>query len=156
MTVGGVIGRIQDPGIDFPGIRPYLHVEVYLNGQAVDPAEWGDIFWPDHPVENAGSDIHWDIVDWPNRRLARQARRAWAAQDHAAAATLYRRALTFAQRILLAFLELELDFAEGALPSRTLGTIAAVPSPESLRIQIFHQMTNLHAYEAGEPTVIFD
>ena len=124
-------------------------------------------------------------MDWPNRRLARQARRAWAAQDHAAAATLYRRALTFAdwevsntglyrglaevlaeagdfraaieaQRILLAFLELELDFAEGALPSRTLGTIAAVPSPESLRIQIFHQMTNLDAYEAGEPTVIFD
>ena len=67
----------------------------------------------------------------------------------------YRGALEI-QRALVAFLELELEFAEGTLPSRMLGTIAAAASPQSLYVQIIHQLTNLQAYEDGQPTQIFD
>ena len=37
---GEFIGRIQDASKDFPGLRPYLHLEVYKNGARIDPTEW--------------------------------------------------------------------------------------------------------------------
>ena len=150
VVAGQVIGHTQDAAADFPGIRPYLHVEIYLSGQRVDPTEWTERFWPDHPVVNAGADVDWDANDWPQQRVLDKAYEARVAGDHAAAVALYRQAPSLSdwevsnthlyrelaevfaeagkyrgaleiQRALVAFLELELEFAEGTLPSGCSG-----------------------------------
>ena len=92
VVAGQVIGHTQDAAADFPGIRPYLHVEIYLSGQRVDPTEWTERFWPDHPVVNAGADVDWDANDWPQQRVLDKAYEARVAGDHAAAVALYRQA----------------------------------------------------------------
>jgi hypothetical protein len=34
------IGIAQDPSIDFPGIKPYLHIELYQDGKRIDPTNF--------------------------------------------------------------------------------------------------------------------
>lgn len=162
---GEFIGRIQDASKDFPGLRPYLHLEVYKNGARIDPTEWASENWPRRTIFYPRRGMGSRSVPWANLRLLSEAKRLENLEDYEGAVVTYEKALRWpdwevtntaiyrwiaqtyallgrfdaaarAQETYLQSLRLELQFSEGALPDASLGTIAAVQTPESLRIYI--------------------
>ena len=40
VRTGDLLGVSQNAADDLPGLRPYLHVEVYKIGRRIDPTDW--------------------------------------------------------------------------------------------------------------------
>ena len=180
---GTSLGDLQDSGALWPGVRPYLHVELYHRGFRIDPKSQIGVIWPDRPSENPGAGV--DMDNWHLHRLiqagevAQDEGRLRETLDIYAEALLvldwetsnsfllrwtaeilsdlgdFEQAAEVQQRYLDQ-LEMELFYADGNLPDVALGPIAAVQSSQSLLIYIAHGTDNLGAYLAGQPTVIFD
>jgi hypothetical protein len=177
------IGMAQDVRVRFRDLRPYLHVELYNGGRRMDPyswlegvshAEWGARFFlaPDRD-----SDYQFPHATFLNEGLRLETARRFddalaqfqlaldrpqwevnstlvhhlLARVHAGSGRFQEAARI--QERLLELLRLELECAGGSLPDPALGTIAAVRSPESLRLLIFHHELNLAAYRQGRDTV---
>ena len=186
IKAGDAIGLAQDPSRDLSGLKPYIHLEVYRNGLLINPTQWAARLWPERAVTNPGTDLDWDALSWRQIGLMAEAgRRHHENNDYSGAIAVYRQALRLpdweasnthihrriaqayallddyraavaAQETYLRLLRLELDYAEGAVPDPELGTIAAVQTPQSLRIYIGHEKDNLESYRLNQPTIIHD
>ena len=180
---GTSLRDLQDSGALWPGVRPYLHVELYHRGFRIDPKSQIGVIWPDHPSENPGAGV--DMDNWHLHRLIQAGELAQDEGRLRETLDIYAEALLVldwetsnpfllrwtaeilsdlgdfeqaaeVQQRYLDQLEMELFYADGNLPDVALGPIAAVQSSQSLLIYIAHGTDNLGAYLAGQPTVIFD
>lgn len=180
---GDTIGTVLDPGQDWPGVEPHLHVDLYWKGESILSAPNAEAMWQGHPVFYPGENMN--PAKWPTMTLRQKAVNAQAEGRIGDAIGLWYDALNapdwessdtwilsrishlFAQRGDFAhaiefqeryveLLELERRFSAGELPDIFLFAIGAVQSLESLDIWIMHATTNLDAYKAGQQTIFFE
>jgi len=174
------IGVAQDPGIVFPGVKPYLHIEVYRDGKRIDPTNFIAARIKNRPIVHPAVEVDYNLKI---NDLVAKAKSLEKDSKYLEAIDVYLQALKqpawettttyimhyiadnyaqlgkFAevvktQREMLRMLDYELKYSSGALPDKSLGVIAAVNTEESLRILIANHSANLKAYEENKQTYI--
>lgn len=174
------IGVAQDPGTVFPGVKPYLHIEVYQDGKRIDPTNFIAARIKNrpivHPAAKVGYNLKINDLIAKAKDLEKETKYLEAIDVYLEAmkqpvwettatyilhyiADNYARLGNFAeavktQREMLKTLDYELKYSSGALPDKSLGVIAAVNTEESLRILIANHSANLKAYEESKQTYI--
>ena len=176
VAVGDVIGIAQDPAEDLPGITPYFHLEVYIDGRQTNPMPWQERHWLERRIADPGREP--EDEHWPHRRFVAEANERLRAGDTNSALAAFKEALWYpdwgvgnsplysmiahvhavasrfpeareAQREYIRLMRLEYAFAEWTLPDPELGVIAAVNSSSSLEILIGRAVDDLEGYGAG-------
>ena len=176
VAVGDVIGIAQDPADDLPGITPYVHLEVYIDGRQTEPMPWLELHWPEHRINNSIQTPQ--DQRWPYQRFVAEANERLRAGNTDGALTAFHRALRLpdweignsslhsmiahvhavagrfpeaveAQLEYIRLMRLEYAFAEGSLPDPELGIIAAVNTTTSLGVLLGRAMVDLEGYRAG-------
>jgi len=175
-----VIGIAQDPSIEFPGIKSYLHIELYQDGKRVDPTKFIASRLKDRPMIHPAVGIDYDRKI---NQLVASAKNLEKETKYAEAINVYLEALkqptweatnTYilhyiadnyaqlgkfteavkTQKEMLTKLNFELEYSRGFLPNIRLGVIAAVNTEESLYVLIGNHSANLNAYEEKKQTYI--
>jgi hypothetical protein len=175
-----IIGVAEDPGIDFPGIKAYLHIELYQNGKRIDPTKFIASRLKDrpmvHPATAVDVDSRIDQLVYKAKNLEKESKYFEAIDVYTEAlrcpswestntnilhyiADNYARLGKFTEAVkvqkdMLMKLTSELNYSAGALPDKSLGVIAAVNTEESLRVLIANHSANLKAYEENKQTYI--
>ncbi|MFO7767528.1 MAG: hypothetical protein R6W82_00995 [bacterium] len=176
---GEILGQVRKVDRSLKGVDPYLHVELYVDGEREDPDRFLRDRWPDsreaHPTYDASG----------NDRLRKTLQKAFKAErgrDYKKAAKLFREALPETwfevtntdilhylarsvanlgdydlaaeyQETMVGLLEKELEYAEGHLPDPELGSIARFMKAYPLRIYLTHMRANLEAYRRDQQTI---
>jgi tetratricopeptide (TPR) repeat protein len=175
-----ILGIAEDPGIDFPGIKPYLHFELYQDGKRIDPIKFVTDRLPHRSIIDAAIGVDYDskII-----QLLNKAKNLGKDAKYSEAINLYLEALKYpswettntyilhyiadnyaqlgkfaeavkTQKEMLKRLNYELEYSLGSLPDKSLGIIAAVNTEESLRVLIGNHSMNQKAYEEKKQTYI--
>ena len=175
-----ILGTAEDPSIDFPGIKPYLHFELYQDGKRIDPIKFVAERLRDRSIIDAAVGIDYDskII-----QLVNKAKNLGKEAKYFEAINVYMEALKYPswettntyilhyiadnyaqlgkfteavkrQKEMLQRLNYELEYSLGSLPNKSLGVIAAVNTEESLRVLIGNHSMNLKAYEEKKQTYI--
>jgi len=164
----------------FPGVKPYLHIEVYQDGKRIDPTNFIAARIENRPIVCPAVKVDYNLkinnLIARAKGLEKDAKYLEAIDVYLEAlkqpawettttyilhyiADNYARLGNFAeavrtQREMLRMLDYELKYSRGALPDKSLGVIAAVNTEESLSILIANHSANLKAYEENKQTYI--
>lgn len=180
VNVRTVLGIAEDPGIDFPGIKPYLHFELYQDGKRIDPTQFvverlrgrsiiDPAIWIDYNskinqlVNRAKNlegerkyfeaiNVYMEALKYPSWETTNTYILHYIADNYARLGKFTEAART--QKEMLQKLNYELEYSLGSLPNKSLGVIAAVNTEESLRVLIGNHLMNLKAYEEKKQTYI--
>jgi hypothetical protein len=175
-----VLGFAEDPGIDFPGIKPYLHFELYQDNKRIDPTKFVAERLRDRPIIDPAVGIDYNSKI---NQLVNRAKNLEREKKYFEAINVYREALKYpswettntyilhyiadnyaqlgefteavkTQKEMLQRLNYELEYSLGSLPNKSLGVIAAVNTEESLRVLIGNHSLNLKAYKEKKQTYL--
>jgi len=175
-----ILGIAEDPSIDFPGIKPYLHFELYQDGKRIDPIKFVAERLRGRSIIDAaiGIDYNSKIIQLVNKakNLGKEGKYFEAINVYMGAlkypswettntyilhyiADNYAQLGKFAEAVktqkeMLQRLNYELEYSLGSLPNKSLGVIAAVNNEESLHVLIGNHSMNLKAYEEKKQTYI--